>query len=285
MPHVTADDGVKLYYEDTGSGTPVVFAHEFAGDCRSWEPRGRHFSRRYRCITYNARGYPPSDVPPDGSAYSQQRARDDILCILDGLGIERAHVVGLSMGAFATLHFGMAYSHRALSLVVAGCGYGSHPDQYESFQKEAAALAQTILDEGMEHGAATYGHGPTRLQLRGKDPRGFEDFIRFFGEHSAVGSANTMANYQGKRPSLYNLKKEMAGITAPLLVVAGDEDDSTLEPSVMMKRNIPTCGLVVLPKSGHVLNIEEPALFNRVVEDFFHTVETGRWVNRSVTDA
>ena len=221
-------------------------------------------------------------MPADGGSYSQQRAREDILCILDGFGIERAHIVGLSMGAFATLHFGIAHSSRALSLVVAGCGYGAHPDQYEVFQKEAAALAKTILDKGMEHAAATYGHGPTRLQLKEKDPHGFDDFIRFFGEHSATGSANTMENYQGKRPSLYTLKKEMAGITAPLLVVAGDEDDATLEPSVMMKRTIPTAGLAVLPKSGHVLNIEEAVLFNRVIEDFFHTVENGRWVNRAV---
>lgn len=282
MGHVKTDDGVELYYEDTGAGTPIVFAHEFAGDCRSWEPQVRHFSRRYRCITYNARGYPPSAVPSEAAAYSQQRARDDILSVLDGLGIERAHIVGLSMGAFATLHFGMAFSHRALSLVVAGCGYGAHPDQYESFQREAASLAQTIRDKGMAHVAATYGHGPTRMQLREKDPRGFDDFIRFFSEHSAEGSANTMENYQGKRPSLYSLQKDMAGITAPLLVVAGDEDDATLEPSIMMKRAIASCGLAVLPKSGHVLNIEEPALFNRVLEDFFHTVEAGRWTAREI---
>lgn len=282
MAHVKTDDDVKLYFEETGAGTPIVFAHEFAGDCRSWEAQVRHFARRYRCITFNARGYPPSDVPQQAALYSQQRARDDILCVLDDLGIERAHIVGLSMGAFATLHFGMAYSDRALSLVVAGCGYGSHPDQYESFQREANALAQTIREEGMAHVAATYGHGPTRMQLRDKDPRGFDDFIRFFSEHSAEGSAMTMENYQGKRPSLYALQKEMAGITAPLLVVAGDEDDATLEPSIMMKRAIATCGLVVLPRSGHVLNIEEPALFNRVLEDFFHTVEAGRWSTREI---
>jgi pimeloyl-ACP methyl ester carboxylesterase len=282
MAYVDSDDGVRLYYEDTGGGTPIVFAHEFAGDCRSWEPQVRHFSRRYRCITFNARGYPPSDVPVDGSAYSQQRARDDIRCVLDGLGIERAHIVGLSMGAFATLHFGMTDSHRAISLVVAGCGYGAHPDQYETFQREATSLAGTIRQSGMAHVAATYGHGPSRLQLRDKDPRGFDDFVRFFSEHSVEGSANTMENYQAKRPSLYDLRQEMARITAPLLVVAGDEDDATLEPSIMMKRTIASCGLAVLPKSGHVLNIEEPALFNRLLEDFFHTVEAGRWTTREI---
>ena len=277
MPTLTTDDGVKLYYEECGSGTPIVFVHEFAGDWRTWEPQVRHFSRRHRCIAYNARGYPPSDVPVDVERYSQQRARDDILGVLDALSIERAHIVGNSMGGFATLHFGMAYSARAVSLVVAGCGYGAHPGQYKVFQAQSRELAQTMLDKGMAHVAATYGHGPSRLQLKEKDPRGFAEFVRNFSEHSAQGSANTMLGYQARRPSLYDLTAEMARITAPTLIVAGDEDDAVLEPSLMMKRTIPTAGLVVLPKSGHMTNLEDPALFNRLLEDFFHQVESGRW--------
>jgi pimeloyl-ACP methyl ester carboxylesterase len=277
VPTLQTDDGVTLYYEEAGSGVPVIFVHEFAGDFLSWEPQVRHFCRRYRCIAYNARGYPPSDVPADVERYSQQRARDDIRCVLDGLGIDRAHIVGLSMGAFATLHFGMVYSARARSLVVAGCGYGAHPGQYEQFQRDAKALAATMRERGMEHAAATYGHGPARLQLREKDPRGFADFVRRFGSHSAEGSANTMAGYQARRPSLYDLTGEMARIDAPTLIIAGDEDDPTLEPGLLMKRTIPGAGLAVLPRSGHALNLEEPALFNRLVEDFFHQVEAGRW--------
>ena len=277
MPTLATDDGVKLYYEESGSGTPIVFAHEFAGDWRTWEPQLRHFSRRYRCIAYNARGYPPSDVPADVGRYSQQRARDDILGVLDALGIGRAHIVGNSMGGFATLHFGMAYSKRALSLVVAGCGYGAHPSQYAQFQAQSRELAKAMLDKGMTQVAASYGHNPSRLQLKEKDPRGFDEFIRHFSGHSALGSANTMLGYQAQRPSLYDLTAEMASITAPTLIVAGDEDDAVLEPSLMMKRNIPTAGLVVLPKSGHMTNLEDPALFNRLLEDFFHQVEAGRW--------
>jgi pimeloyl-ACP methyl ester carboxylesterase len=275
-----AHDGVELYYEETGAGVPIVFVHEFAGDCRSWEPQVRHFSRRYRCITYNARGYPPSAVPDDVTQYSQQHARDDIRSVLDRLGIARAHVVGLSMGGFATLHFGITDSARALSLVVAGCGYGAHPDETAAFQSQARELAHTMLEKGMPHIAATYGHGPARLQLRDKDARGFAEFARHFGEHSAQGSSNTMLGYQARRPSLYTLKQEMARITAPMLIVAGDEDDATLEPSLLMKRTILSAGLVVLPNSGHVLNLEDPALFNRLLEDFFHQVESGRWSPR-----
>ena len=279
-PLITADDGVRLYYEEAGAGTAVVFVHEFAGDHRSWEPQLRHFSRRYRCIAYNARGYPPSDVPQELERYSQARARDDIRCVLDALGIQRAHVVGLSMGAFATLHFGMVYGYRALSLTIAGCGYGAHPAQHRKFQEDSRALAGLMLEQGMAHAAATYGHGPARVQLQAKNPRAFADFVRHFSEHSAQGSANTMLGYQARRPSLFALVEEMARIDVPALIVAGDEDEGSLEASLLMKRTIPTAALAVLPKSGHVLNMEEPAVFNRLLEDFFHQVEAGRWAPR-----
>src|SRR3954462_6760929 len=104
MPQVSTDDGVRLHVEETGAGCPVLFVHEFAGDHRSWEPQVRSLSRRYRCVTYAARGYPPSDVPADPTAYSQDLAVADALAVLDHLGIELVHVVGLSMGAFCTLH-------------------------------------------------------------------------------------------------------------------------------------------------------------------------------------
>jgi pimeloyl-ACP methyl ester carboxylesterase len=280
MPHLTADDGVKLHYEEAGSGTPLVFVHEFAGDLRSWEAQLQHFSRLYRCIAYNARGYPPSDVPEDVERYSQERARDDIRSMLDGLGIAKAHVVGLSMGAFATLHFGMRYADRALSLTIAGGGYGAHPAQYAQSQADWNANAQTIRDKGMAHFAATYGLGPTRVQLKNKDPRGFAQYARMLAEHSSVGSANTMLGYQARRPSLYALTEEMKKIPTPTLIMAGDEEEPCLEACLLMKRCIPMAGLAVLPKSGHAINLEEPALFNRLLEDFLHQVEAGRWTER-----
>src|SRR5205809_5478159 len=149
MPHLTTDDGVKLYYEETGKGIPIVFIHEFAGDYRSWEQQVRYFARYYRCITVNARGYPPSDVPKGGEKYSQERARDDIRAVLDALKIERAHIVGLSMGGFATLHFGLHYPNRALSITIAGGAYGSHPAHYKKFQQDWRANAERSEKQGL----------------------------------------------------------------------------------------------------------------------------------------
>lgn len=280
MPTLATDDGVKLHYEEAGSGAPIVFVHEFGGDHRSWEPQVRFFSRRYRCIAYNARGYPPSEVPEDFERYSQARARDDIRCVLDALGIQRAHIVGLSMGAFATLHFGMTYGYRAASITVAGGGYGSHPAQYRQFQADSKKNADTIKREGMAHFAATYGHGAQRVQLQNKDPRGFAEYARQFSEHSALGAANTLLGVQTRRPSFYDLTAEMARIDVPTLIMAGDEEEPCLEVNLLMKRTIPTAGLAILPRSGHAINLEEPALFNQLLDDFFHQVEAGRWGTR-----
>lgn len=282
MATLETDDGVKLYYEETGAGTPIVFVHEFAGDWRSWEPQVRHFSRRYRCITYSARGYLPSDVPTEVERYSQERWREDVRCVIDALKLPAAHVVGLSMGAFATLHFGMRYCNktappRALSLTLAGCGTGAHPAVHRKFQADARALAASIQRDGMAHLAATYGHGAARVQFRNKDPRGFAEAIRQLSEHSALGSANTMLGYQGQRPSLYELTDAIAGIDVPVLVMTGDEDEPCLEPSLMLKRTISKASLAVLPGSGHAINLEEPLLFNQLLDDFFHQVESGQW--------
>jgi len=276
MPHATANDGVRLYYEEVGGGTSVIFVHEFAGDHRSWELQLRFFSRSYRCIVYNARGYPPSDVPEDPERYSQAHARDDVIAVLDHLRIDRAHVVGLSMGGFATLHVGLAHPHRALSLVIAGCGYGAQPGEEESFRAECEAAAK-----GFETDAAAafakYALGPTRVQLQNKDPRGWREFADQLAEHSTRGAASTLRGVQKRRPRLYQLVDDMKKVTLPTLIMTGDEDEPCLEAGLLMKRSIAASGLVVVPKSGHAINLEEPAAFNRAVADFLAAVEAGRW--------
>ena len=172
MSQVTTSDGCRLHVEERGSGEPLLFIHEFAGDHRSWEPQVSHFQSRYRCIAYAARGYPPSDVPPELESYSQQRAVQDALAVLDGLGIERAHVVGLSMGGFCALHLGLEAPARARSLVVAGCGYGAAPDAQERFRRESAAIAEAFRHDGAAAVAPRYAVGPARVQLQNRNPRG-----------------------------------------------------------------------------------------------------------------
>jgi pimeloyl-ACP methyl ester carboxylesterase len=280
MPLLDTDDNIKLYYEDSGTGTPVVFVHEFAGDYRSWEPQVRNFARRYRCITYNARGWTPSEVPQDVAAYSQARARDDIRCVLDHLKIDKAHVVGLSMGGFATLHFGLTYPDRALSLVVAGAGYGAEKDQRERFRNEAVVIAGKLEKDGMAAFAEAYAYGPTRVQFENKDPRGFAEFKQQLAEHSAKGAANTQLGVQRERPSIFDLEPQLKMLTVPTLILNGDEDWPCLLPGVFMKRMIPSAALQLIPNSGHTINIEEPDAFNAALAAFWVQVDAGRWPMR-----
>jgi pimeloyl-ACP methyl ester carboxylesterase len=274
---ITTDDGVRLYAETTGTGAPLLFIHEFAGDHRSWEPQVRFFSGGYRCITYAARGYPPSDVPDDGAAYSQERAVADAIAVLDGLGVDRAHVVGLSMGGFTALHLALRHPARIASTVVAGAGYGAQPERQEAFRAECEAIAIAFETEGAERVATRYAVGPARVQFQNKNPRGWAEFAAALGEHSALGAALTMRGVQAARPSLYRLRDDLAGIHVPVLLVAGDEDEGCLETALMLKRTIGSSGLAILPRTGHTANLEEPEVFNRVVDRFLAAVERGAW--------
>jgi pimeloyl-ACP methyl ester carboxylesterase len=280
MAFAKTDDGVNLYYEESGSGQPIIFVHEFAADYRSWELQMRFFSRYFRCITFSARGYLPSDVPTDSKMYSQERAMKDVLAVLDHLKIEKAHIVGLSMGGFASLHIGIHNPHRALSLVIAGCGYGAQPEKKTGFHAEVEAAAKLFEDLGSVEGGKKYTIGPTRVQFQNKDPRGFNEFVNSMSEHPVEGSANTLRGVQKMRPSLWELIDGMKTIQVPTLIITGDEDDPCLEPALLMKRNIPSAGLVVFPNAGHTNNIEDPDLFNSTLSEFYLKVLSGRWTLR-----
>lgn len=277
---VSTSDGVGLHVESTGTGVPILFIHEFAGDHRSWEPQVRSFSRRHRCIAYAARGYPPSDVPHESSSYSQDHAVADALAVLDSLDVDKAHIVGLSMGGFCALHIAIRHPERALSTTIGGVGYGAPIEARAAFQAECEAIAVAFETEGASEVAKRYAVGPTRVQFQNKDPRGHAEFTRMLAEHSYIGAAATMRGFQKERPSLYDLVDEMALIEVPFLVMVGDEDQGAIEPSIMMKRQIPTAGLSVFPKTGHTLNLEEPEMFNAVLAGFIASAQAGRWERR-----
>lgn len=280
MPHITAQDGTRLYYEEAGSGSPAIFVHEYAGDYRSWEMQMRYFSRGHRCITYSQRGYPPSDVPTDAVRYSQNIARDDVLAVMDALKIDKAHVVGHSMGAYTALHVGIDAPARCISVVAAGCGWGSTPDpkKRKEMKTLAAEVGKMFAEEGIASAAAKYGDAPMRQAHKNKDPRGYAEFARMLADHSAEGHAQTMINLQVKRPTLWEMEAALTKFSVPLLVIVGDEDEPCIDGSVFLKRTVPTAGLLVIPRSGHNIPIEEPAAFNAALADLFAAAETGRWL-------
>ena len=279
MSFITTSDGVKLYYEEAGSGDPIIFVHEFGGHHLSWETQLRYFSRRYRCFTYQARGWPPSDVPEKPESYSQARAADDIADVMQGLGLAKAHIVGLSMGATAGLEFAIRHPGKGLSITAAGAGSGATRDtaELQRFAAEAVGVAKLIETKGMAALGERYLNAPSRQQLKIKDPRGFAEFYKQFVEGAAKGRALTMRGVQAQRAPMFAREAELRAVQDPVLIICGDEDDATLEVSLFMKRTIPRAGLMVFPRTGHGINLEEPAGFNAVVQDFIHAVEHGKW--------
>jgi pimeloyl-ACP methyl ester carboxylesterase len=276
MPKIDSA-GVKLHFEENGHGYPIIFVHEFGADLREWEAQVRYFSRAYRCITYNARGYPPSDVPEDAALYGWEYSVEDIAAVMRGLGVERAHVVGLSMGGYAALQFGLRYPEKVSAIVAAAAGSGSLPSQRHVWLREASFLASAFIERGMETMAQKMAHSPTRIQLKYKDPKSWQDFTEHLRQHSAQGMANTMARYQSLRPSLYDFRSQFSRLAIPVLLAVGDEDVPCLETNLMLKSTLPAAGLWICPNTGHAINLEEPAAFNSHVESFLSAVERGSW--------
>lgn len=269
-------NGVSLYYEQTGDGFPVIFSHEFGGDFRSWEPQVRFFSRSYRCITFNHRGYPPSAVPDDPAAYSQDNMIEDLAGLARHLGIQQAHWIGCSMGAQGVLMLSMRYPDLCRSTTVVGCGSGSvgHAEFMASSEEHARGLQARGVDYLQEYVAGQ----PSRRAYELKDPRGYAEFRTQLADHSALGSALTQLGIQRNRPTVMQLGDQLRQLRVPTLLMIGDQDEPCVDANVFIRRECATAGLVVLPRSGHTINLEEPDLFNDIVLRFLNSVESGRWL-------
>ncbi len=271
-------NGVELFYEDTGTGFPVVFCHEFGGDYRAWDPQVRALSRLYRCITYSQRGFPPSSIPTDPDAYSQDLLIEDLRALVEHLGIQHAHFVGFSMGGSVVLNFGLRFPQLCRSLTVVGAGAGN--TNRERFEQDVRQVVELIRTQGIRRFAESYAEGPIRTPFKRKDPYGWSVFRQQLGEHSAEGQALTMLGVMLRRPTLFSLEVELRTLNVPTLVAIGDEDEPCVDVAVFLKRTVPTAGLLVLPQSGHAINLEEPATFNAEVLAFLRLVEAERWPRR-----
>lgn len=276
---LAASNGARIYFETAGAGQPIIFVHEFAGDYRTWDDQMRFFARGWKVVTMSARGYPMSDAPTDEVLYGQEFFTNDIISVLDAADIAKAHVVGLSMGAYAALMVAIKHPDRVMSVVAAGGGSGSPLATRATFQAEARATA-AHFDASGRINASAMGMGPTRIQLKNKDPIGWQRFVDQLTEHDAYAAAKTLRKVQAGRASLYELEAELKALECPTLLMVGDEDEPCLDVNLWMKRLMPVADLVLLPGSGHAINLEEPGLFNMLVEQFLARVDSGRWRRR-----
>ena len=274
MPNIKVND-VDLYYEETGSGFPVIFCHEFAGDYRSWEQQVRHFARRYRVITYNYRGYAPSDVPADPAAYSQEILISDMRELMKKLSIELAHIIGIATGGNVALNFAIAHPDVTKSAIVAGAGAGT--SGREKWLAAGRDMADSIAKMGAAAIVKSIEGAPQRQALRTKDPRAWDEFIGVIRDLSPVGAEMSMRNVLLARKPVTDLTEEIAALPMPVLVMVGDQDAPAFEASLFVHRHAPHAGLAVFPFTGHTLPIEEPELFNSLADAFLAAVDSGRW--------
>jgi pimeloyl-ACP methyl ester carboxylesterase len=272
-------NGVDLHWEETGRGAPLVWSHEFGGDFRSWEPQVRYFSRRYRVVTYNHRGYPPSSVPKAAGDYSQDLLVEDLHQLLRHLRLGPVHLAGCSMGANVARDFAIAHGEMTRSLILVGAGAGSV--NREQFLKAQEATAAGLERGGLATLIRSFEGLPARASFRQKDPRGFAEFLRQAEEHDPQACAHLAREVVAKRKTIFELEAELKALRVPTLIMVGDGDDPCVEPSLVMRGWIPHAGLVVFPACGHTPNIEEPALFNLHVAEFLAAVEAGRWAGWS----
>jgi pimeloyl-ACP methyl ester carboxylesterase len=270
--------GARLHYESTGSGTPIVFVHETCADLRSWESQVRWFSRRHRCITYNARGYAPSERGAHPESHDHLRLAEDIGAVMDAAGVDKAFVVGHSMGAYVAAHFAVAHPQRLLGLVL--CGLGSGSDDPQVFKAGSLAMAATLRQQGMAPFVEQMSRAGTRIQYQSKDPRGFAEFLQHLREMDPQSLANVLEHCHSRRPPIYELEPQLGRLKVPTLIAVGDEDTPCLEPALFLKRTITSAGMWICPRTGHAVNLEEPAQFNAELQSFIQAVQQGRWGER-----
>jgi pimeloyl-ACP methyl ester carboxylesterase len=268
-------NGFDIFYEITGKGTPIIWCHEAAGDYRAWDPQVRFFSRYFQNITWNFRGFPPSAVPNDPATYSEQIMVSDMRELLRQLKVDRAHVVGLASGAAIALTFALTHPEMCLSLTLAACGVGSlnTEQRQQQIEKSVEMLSGGTMDVLVEFQSRR----PARQQFLRKDPKGWQLFHDQFLEQSPLGWSMTARYVAGSRPTVFSLKEKLNALRVPTLIMVGDEDEACLEPSIFIKRQLPSAGLVTFPQSGHTLNLEDPAAFNDALLKFLQHVAAGTW--------
>jgi pimeloyl-ACP methyl ester carboxylesterase len=259
-------NGVELYYEIHGQGDWLVLAHEFSGGYKSWQPQVDALGQHHRVLVYNNRGYPPSTVPTDPAAYSQEHSIEDLRQLLEHAGVERPVLAGFSMGGSIVLNFGLAYPDRIRALVLAGTGTGSIDKEQNA--RDFGPIADRFLKDGPAKVGEDYLRGPTRMQLLRKHPAMWKKLYAEFCELSPLGMAYTLRGVQLKRPTMYELEAGLRTLRVPTLVIVGAEDTPALEPSGFLARTIPNARLEVLPDTGHTLQLEEPEAFNAAVLAF-----------------
>jgi pimeloyl-ACP methyl ester carboxylesterase len=259
-------DNVGIRYEEAGRGRPLVLVHGFGVSAKAWEAQIPALSRRWRAITYDARGHGRSDAPEQPGAYSQPILVEDLRRLLGHLEISRACILGHSMGANVALALGLTHPELVDGLII--CAAGSGSDNPDGWRQASLDLASLVEDRGIEAFADAVLAWPAVARYVAQGPEAAQRFRALLASQRPEGMAGTLRGVLATRPPIYALGPQLRSFTAPVLVVVGEHDQACLRPSHFMAETFPRAELVVLPGAGHVTPLEDPAAFNAAVERF-----------------
>jgi 3-oxoadipate enol-lactonase len=267
--NIIAADGTRLFVEEHGQGVPIIFAHEFGGDYRSWKAQIDAFSGRYRCITYSARGFRPSDIPLDAAAYGQDKSTEDIIAVADRLGLEKFHLAGLSMGSFSSLMVAARYGHRLLSLTLIGCSSGPCSPQERIEYRQYIESELELLKDGREAAAVSwFVQDPAYRRMPEKRPERWQIYCDNLHGQSVQGAINTLGTLHLERPCVRDFRDAIGALDIPVLLVYGAEDHKYVRPNnLYLSSIVRNCKMFEFPETGHLVNIEEAERFNEILQD------------------
>ncbi len=241
-------DGVQVYYEEAGAGTPVLLSHGYSATSRMWEGQREALAGDYRLIAWDMRGHGKTDSPDDASAYSEAATVDDMAAVLDAAGVEKAVISGLSLGGYMSLAFNVKYPERVLALMLFDTGPGyKNPQGREGWNETALARAKAFEEKGLE----SLGRGAE---------------VRIAQHRSAQGLAHAARGMLAQFDS--RIIESLPEIKVPTMVLVGENDQPFIGASQYMAAKIPGARLVTIPGAGHAANIDQPAAFNEAVRSF-----------------
>ena len=248
MPHLKRGDA-NLYYEDDGKGPAILMTHGFVASTGMWDGQVEAFKDRFRLIRWDMRGHGQTECQDDQSAYGQDITVADMVAILDHLEVEKAIIVGHSLGGFMSLRLNVMHPERVSALVLQGCGPGYRSeDSRAKWNERVDGRAKTIIEEGYKAlgGAAEV---PVSLQRSSQE--------------LAMAARGILAQVDAK------VIDSLPHIDVPTLVIIGAGDSYYLQGSDYMANRIPGAEHVVVPGAGHGVNVDQPETVNKAYEAFF----------------
>ena len=256
MPKIRLRD-IEMYYEETGQGTPLLLIHGLGSSARDWEKQVPYFSKGYRVITFDVRGHGQTDKPK--GPYSVKLFAEDTAEFMKTIGVESAHVVGISMGGMIAFQLAVTAPERIKSLVIANTGSELIVRSFRDFlQVMQRKLIVRVL--GMRK------MGEVLSKRLFPDP-GFEDIQKIFVERWAE---NDPRAYRDSMQGLlgWSVTEQLSSIECPTLILSADHDYTSVEVKESIVAKMPNAKLVVIPNSRHAVPVERPEEFNRIVGEF-----------------